>query len=556
MAEAAPAQAAAMTAAAGPNDAAPVGTAVAELARLTGRVEAMRAVLIRLLQDVVRAESRLDNSQATQLLQANEQLVLASLRAHSDSEMAALALDEASRSAGLDALTGLPNRALLLDRLAQAIANAKRHGHRLALLFVDLDHFKQLNDTLGHAAGDAALLHAARCLTSSVRAADTVSRHGGDEFLILLAELSQPADASVIAEKVLEAIGTQIRIGEQVVRLSASVGISVYPDDASHADALIERADAAMYRAKRKGPGRYAFGDDAAGVDPRPPAAVPAETPQARLHRYELALAAQDRRLLLLQEANEKLLLAALGAQELQATAEQAQRRQTRFLAAVAQELRNPLASIRMAMAMLGRVHSDEPLLPRAQALIGQQAGLISHLMSELLEAAHPGAPATELERRPLDMAAVIDAAVQAWLPTLDGRRQALVLELPPGPFAMNGDPARLMQLLVNLLNNASRYTPDTGTIELSAAIADDQLVLTVADDGIGISAEALPAIFDPFVQDAHAVGYNGAGLGIGLTVVRQIVDAHGGSVVASSAGHGLGSRYVVTLPLVQRPVA
>jgi diguanylate cyclase (GGDEF)-like protein len=196
---------------------------------------------------------------AARLVEANEQLVLAALRAQADAHAATQALRDLSRSTGLDALTSLPNRVLLLDRFAQAIAVARRHRGRLALLFLDLDNFKQINDTLGHAAGDQVLKRVAQCLASAVRDADTVSRYGGDEFVVLLAEVARPSDAALIADKLLAALGVPTRLGDHVLRLAASIGISIYPEDGEDADTLIDRADRAMFRAKRQGLGSFAF---------------------------------------------------------------------------------------------------------------------------------------------------------------------------------------------------------------------------------------------------------------------------------------------------------
>ena len=516
--------------------------AALELAHLQGQVEAARALLVRLLQDVVVAESRLGGSQAAQLLEANEQLVVAALRHQADAETAAQALNEASRSAELDVLTQLPNRVLLLDRFALAIANARRHGTRLALLFVDLDHFKHINDTLGHAVGDEVLQRAAHCLASSVRDADTVSRYGGDEFVILLSEVTHAAAAVLVADKVSAALGAPARVGEHVLSLTASIGISLYPDDGDDADTLIDRADAAMYRAKRQGPGGYAFHGEAprAGNGQAPP------------------LTEHERRNAQLREANEQLVLAALGAQELQAAAEQAQRRQMEFLAVVAHELRNPLAPIRIATALLGRVRTDEPLLPRARAIIEQQVAHMSRLVRELLALSRTetGAGRPAPEPRVVDLAGLIDAVVHAWRPAMQARRQHFDLDVPAGALDVHGDPVGLAQILGNLLDNASKYTHEDGTIglvvEVAGGVVGDTVVMTVSDSGIGITAEALPDVFEPFVQDPHAIGFNGVGLGIGLTVVRELAQAHGGCVVASSGGPGLGSCFVVTLPMAQ----
>jgi two-component sensor histidine kinase len=149
-----------------------------------------------------------------------------------------------------------------------------------------------------------------------------------------------------------------------------------------------------------------------------------------------------------------------------------------------------------------------------------------------------------------VDLASTIDQAVRACRPAMDTRQQQLRVRLPLQALPLRGDPVRLGQVVSNLLDNASKYTPDGGEIALTAVVVDGAIVITVSDSGIGIATEALPRVFEPFVQDARAIGFNGAGLGIGLTVVRELVEGHGGSVVARSAGIGLGSQFVVTLPL------
>ncbi len=522
--------------------------AASELAGVQSQVEAMRAVLTRLLQDVVQAESRLDANQAAQLLEANEQMVLTAVRSQTDAETAAQALDQASRSAEHDPLTQLPNRVLLLDRFTHAIARAKRDGGALALLFIDLNDFKQINDTLGHAIGDQVLQRVAACLTSAVRAVDTVSRHGGDEFLILLTPVAQASDAIGVAHKVIAALGAPARFGKHVLRLSASIGISLYPDDAQDAQTLIERADAAMYDAKSRGPGSSVAHAGEAVIERS--LRVPFKSLQPPLTEYEAALANHDARLSQLQEANEQLVLAALNAQELQAAAEQAQRRQTEFLAMIAHELRNPLAPIRIATSMLGRVRTEEPLLPRAQAIIERQLAQMTRLINDLLDVSRVNMGQMKIEPQEVDIVEIIDAAIEAIRPAMDTRLQAFTATLPRRTPRLHADLVRLAQVLGNLLVNASKYTPNGGTIGMTLAVARDHIELAIFDSGIGIAADVLPMIFEPFVQETYAIGFNGAGLGVGLTVVRQLVEAHGGTIVASSAGRGLGSRFVVTLPL------
>jgi signal transduction histidine kinase len=150
-------------------------------------------------------------------------------------------------------------------------------------------------------------------------------------------------------------------------------------------------------------------------------------------------------------------------------------------------------------------------------------------------------------------MADLIDEAVRSCRPAMDARLQHFGVFVPSCALDVDGDPVRLTQVLCNLLGNASKYTQVGGEIGLSVTAAKDVIVMTVSDNGIGITAEALPRVFEPFVQDKHAIGFSGSGLGIGLTVVRELVEAHGGSVVASSAGSGFGSQFVVTLPLIGR---
>ncbi|MFD0740386.1 diguanylate cyclase domain-containing protein [Lysobacter koreensis] len=519
-----------------------------ELAWLQDRVERARVELTQLQQQLVESEHRLGDGLAAQLVEVNEQLLSATLQARTDAETATQALEDVSRLVELDALTQLPNRLLLLDRVAQTVATAKRHGTRFALLFVDLDNFKQINDTLGHAVGDDVLRRTAQCLVSAVRDEDTVSRHGGDEFLILLAEVGQAADAVVVAEKVMAALAAPYHVGEHPLRLSASIGISVYPDDGEEVETLIECADAAMYRAKRHGLGFFVFsgGDPSRECSPQSPQPGLADPLRAYPPPAE-----QKLRHAQIREANEQLVRSALDAQGLQSTAEQANRQQADFLAVLAHELRNPLTPIRTAAGLLGRVRTDE--LPRLQAIIERQVLHISRLLNDLLDVSRASTGKLRIERRSVDLAGVIDEAVDACRSAIDARGQHLRVQVPASDLVIHGDPLRLAQIVSNLLDNASKYTPDGGDIALIVTAADKTLVLAVTDSGIGITAEALPSVFEPFMQHAAAVGFNGTGLGIGLTVVRELVEAHGGQVVASSAGSGQGSRFVVTLPQAER---
>ncbi|MCC7322320.1 MAG: diguanylate cyclase [Gemmatimonadaceae bacterium] len=524
-----------------------------ELAHLHLQVEGARDELARLRREIALANERA-GVRAADLVEANEQLVLATMQAHADVDESTRAHHLAAQAATLDALTSLPNRRLMLDRLGQSIATAKRHQSRLAVLFVDLDDFKQVNDALGHAGGDRVLQLTAEALAASVRGADTVSRHGGDEFLILLSEVNSAADAEAVAEKVIAAVSVAQRVGDVAVQVTASVGISLYPDDGIDATALIGHADTAMYQAKRRAPGSHALFSALPPDDRQPPSADATSTPRP-FDPTATPRTTSERRHADLQEANEQLVLAAISAQEKQADAEGALKRQTEFLARVAHELCSPLSPIRHATALLGMSPSDTKLLYRATAIIDRQVTYITRLVSDLLDMAHLGSGALGLESRDVDLSEIIDASSDNWRPAIDARHQFLVVRRPGFPLHMRGDPVRLAQILDNLLDNASRYTPEGGTIHLSVQVRGDTVTLSLSDSGIGISAETLPTVFDLFSQTSGSDSNGNAGLGIGLTVVRDLVTAHDGTVRVSSAGRGRGTEVVVTFPLTREVV-
>jgi len=158
-----------------------------------------------------------------------------------------------------DVLTDLPNRLLLDDRLSRALALSKRYGRTLAVLFMDLDRFKEINDSLGHALGDQLLRRISDRLVNCVRSSDTVSRIGGDEFVIVLSELERVEDAAVSAAKIIAAVKAPMLIGDQEVCPTLSIGIGIYPDDGDTGEVLIQKADAAMYQSKNRGPGEFMF---------------------------------------------------------------------------------------------------------------------------------------------------------------------------------------------------------------------------------------------------------------------------------------------------------
>jgi diguanylate cyclase (GGDEF)-like protein len=174
--------------------------------------------------------------------------------------------DQIIHSAQHDFLTGLPNRMLLNDRIKQAIALAPRHKKKVALLFLDLDGFKRINDSMGHSTGDKLLESVAKRLVDCVRCSDTVSRQGGDEFVVLLSEVEQSEDAAITARRMLRAVAETHPIDQHDLHVTTSIGLSVFPDDGLDPETLVKNADAAMYHAKENGRQSYQFFDSAMNV--------------------------------------------------------------------------------------------------------------------------------------------------------------------------------------------------------------------------------------------------------------------------------------------------
>jgi diguanylate cyclase (GGDEF)-like protein len=193
------------------------------------------------------------------LQQANANLVVATIEAQKLAEQVQTDKVGLDHLAHHDVLTDLPNRVLLNDRLAQAIALAHRESKQLAVMFMDLDRFKHINDSMGHAVGDQLLLSVAQRLVGCVRQSDTVSRQGGDEFVLLLSHIDHVEDVALSAQKMLAAIALPYRIDRHDLHVGVSIGISIYPDDGQDAETLIKNADTAMYHAKESGRNTYTF---------------------------------------------------------------------------------------------------------------------------------------------------------------------------------------------------------------------------------------------------------------------------------------------------------
>jgi signal transduction histidine kinase len=230
----------------------------------------------------------------------------------------------------------------------------------------------------------------------------------------------------------------------------------------------------------------------------------------------------------------------------------EANRRKDEFLAMLAHELRNPLAPIRNALHILKQSHAGGPVEP-LRAMMERQVQHLARLVDDLLDVSRITRGKIELRKQVVSLAAVVSRAVEASRSLIEGRRLELEVALPAEPLRLEADPTRLEQVVANLLHNAGKYTEPGGHIRLTAALAPSseggEVVLRVQDSGIGIPAEMLPHIFDLFVQVDHRHARSQGGLGIGLTLVRRLVELHGGTVEAFSAGLGRGSEFVVRLP-------
>jgi signal transduction histidine kinase/DNA-binding response OmpR family regulator len=228
--------------------------------------------------------------------------------------------------------------------------------------------------------------------------------------------------------------------------------------------------------------------------------------------------------------------------------------RKDQFLAMLGHELRNPLAPVLNAVKLVERQEADHPELLRVVAAADRQIGHMTRLLDDLLDVSRIRNGKIELRRARVDLRDVLRDAVHAQEALVIERRHALAVELPADPLVVDGDPVRLTQIAGNLLHNAAKYTDPGGHLALSARREGDRAVFTVGDDGIGIDRGMLPRVFDMFVQAEQGSDRAHGGLGLGLTLVKNLVEMHGGDVEARSQGLGHGSDFEVRLPLVAAP--
>ncbi len=513
-----------------------------EMAVLARDLAQARAELAGVQADLAEAHAQVGSHQMYQLLAANEQLVLDAMRSRGAAESTAELVAELTRTSELDPLTHLPNRLLLADRMAQGMTHARRNHGRLALLFLDLDGFKEINDSRGHLVGDEVLCTVGQCLVDVVRGEDTVCRLGGDEFVLLLTQVAEAADAGLVAEKLQSTLAALAPAGRVPSPVSASIGISVYPDDASNGEDLIDAADRAMYASKRAGGGCHRFFSMLQhSAQEGPPAA-------------RVAPARQDERSRALRDANERLVLSAMAATAVADQQDQllnelrdAAKNKDDFLSVLGHELRNPLAPLLTTLDVLRMRGGGYETVEHAT--MRRHVSHMIRLVDDLQDVARIASGKVDLRMERVSLEHVALQAVAMARPLMEQRQQHFVLHHPAEGISCWGDPVRLTQCVSNLLINASKYTPPGGHVALTVRREGSQALLAVKDDGRGISAAALPDVFNLFFQERVDAGALTDGLGVGLALVRSLVALHGGTVAVSSAGIGLGSEFVIGLP-------
>ncbi len=224
--------------------------------------------------------------------------------------------------------------------------------------------------------------------------------------------------------------------------------------------------------------------------------------------------------------------------------------RKDEFLATLAHELRNPLAPVRNGLEILRRSDTLSPAGAQAHSVMERQITHLVRLVDDLMDVSRISRGKVDLRCERITLQTVVDCALESSRPAIDAGHHHLVVDVPTAPLWLDGDLTRLAQVMGNLLNNAAKYTPDGGHIRLTVRPEGPMAALSVTDDGVGLSPETLPRVFDLFAQIEHTLARSQGGLGIGLSLVKQLVEMHGGSIVAESEGLGRGSRFTVRLPL------
>jgi signal transduction histidine kinase len=333
------------------------------------------------------------------------------------------------------------------------------------------------------------------------------------------------ADSPVVQEDHgVGVIGSPLRRGDEVIgAVVAGFRLTAFPEEAAI--------------------GRFARRHD------RPMQAVwPTIRREAPLRRARLRVYAD-----LLAAFTDTLLRTSIRAQEaVQAATRlaEASAAKDQFLAMLAHELRNPLAPIRIAAQLIGHSAASPSDTETARGILNRQVAHLARLLDDLLDVSRITRGKIELRKESVNLATVVATALEASRPLIEEHGHHLAVSVPQDPVTLEADPVRFAQVLTNLVNNAAKYTPPRGHIRVVAAREGRQVVLRVRDNGSGMPPELVPRVFDLFSQGDRSLAHAAGGLGVGLTVVRTLVELHGGTVAANSEGPGRGSEFVVRLPI------
>lgn len=499
-----------------------------------------------------RDDAAIDTAHQTELLAINEQLLLSALREQAATDRALRHAAALEYQALHDALTDLPNRTLLYDRLRQALLIAHREHTTLALLLLDLNGFKAINDRFGHAAGDLLLQQVAGRLRLALRDSDTAARLGGDEFALLLPAVVGRSNAELAVKRVLQALLAPYLIGDTPQHLTASIGIALSPEHSTEVDSLLQQADTAMYTAKRTG--REVV---VAGVT-RDEYHVVSFGPEGMDSGPGVSVAPPERPTTAADGPSLRLLSATLDTTDQNQKEETIPRHNAAALVKLAGDPERPLAAIHESAAVLRRrvvqtAPTDRgPWLAEVGRLDAAVAAMRSMIDALLDPSRLPYSPDLHLNRTPTDLVALTRRVIDEYRRrTTDHEiRMDTAEESLAGWW--NGD--RLERVVADLLSNAITYSPIGGQITIQVLRVHDHhgcwAQLTIRDWGIGIPAVDLPQLFDHFHGDSSVTGEI-AGTAIGLAGVPQIVTEHGGSIAVTST-EDEGSTFTLRLPLTQ----
>lgn len=463
------------------------------------------------------------------------------------------------RQANYDHLTGLPNRRLFRDRLDQAVKKSNRTGLPLALMFIDLDHFKEINDTLGHDKGDLVLAEVAQRLRRCVRETDNLARLAGDEFTVIIPEYDSVTTVERIAERLIRELQAPYKLDTTWGHVSASIGISIYTSNADKPESLLQNADKAMYDAKAQGRNRYAFFVQDAPVQ------FMGRTGQERSEAKTTPAASADD---VTADLIHKLI------QQNKELAETC-RLKTEFLAGFSHELRTPLNAI-IGFTELLKDGVTGSLTNQQNEFVTQVFDSATHLLeliNEILDLSKIEVGKMTLELDHVQINPLLQKCLSIFSQQAYKKSVTLTFEPVEGDDWMAVDIRKVRQIAFNLLSNAMKFVGERGNVhmalrktsrkevtvmapdgmvtrllDLPDSACDEFLEVRISDDGAGIHAVELVNLFRRFSQVSSPLVRQQEGTGLGLALVSELVALHGGTVAVASA-QGKGSKFFAWLP-------